>query len=179
MEHEVEGSRPRGRPNKTWKEVIHEDCQACKLNKEDAMDRCRWRKMIKEARWSGWVWVGECFFWHRPTRVVPDQRPLNGRCCCNASVCTYVQCHVCLGRHILWPACSNTVFMFWHLICFLCELCHVANCCQGTRIIKLADGKELSEGNCSCYYTGTATACVEHHQRYWVLLSEFHYLCHF
>ena len=41
------------------------------------MDRCKWRKMIKEARWSGWVWVGECFFWYRPTRVVPDQRPLN------------------------------------------------------------------------------------------------------
>ena len=46
------------------------------------MDRCKWRKMIKEARWSGWVWVGECFFWYRPTRVVPDQRLLNGRCCC-------------------------------------------------------------------------------------------------
>ena len=26
--------------------------------------------------------TGECFFWYRPTRVVPDQRPLNGRCCC-------------------------------------------------------------------------------------------------
>ena len=26
------------------------DCQARKLNKEDAMDRCKWRKMIKEAR---------------------------------------------------------------------------------------------------------------------------------
>ena len=49
MEHEVEGSRPRGRPKKTWKEVVREDCQACKLNKEDAMDRCKWRKMIKEA----------------------------------------------------------------------------------------------------------------------------------
>ena len=24
---------------------------------------------------------GECSFWYRPTRVVPDQRPLNGRCC--------------------------------------------------------------------------------------------------
>ena len=52
MEHEVEGSRsrPRGRPKKTRKEVVREDCQACKLNKEDAMDRCKWRKMIKEAR---------------------------------------------------------------------------------------------------------------------------------
>ena len=50
MEHVVEGSSPRGRPKKTWKEVVREDCQARKLNKEDAMDRCKWRKMIKEAR---------------------------------------------------------------------------------------------------------------------------------
>ena len=50
MEHEVEGPRPRGRPKKTWKEVVREDCQARKLNKGDAMDRCKWRKMIKEAR---------------------------------------------------------------------------------------------------------------------------------
>ena len=50
MEPEVEGSRPRGRPKKTWKEVVREDCQARKLNKEDAMDHCKWRKVIKEAR---------------------------------------------------------------------------------------------------------------------------------
>ena len=50
MEHEVEGPRLRGRPKKTWKEVVREDCQARKLNKEDAMDRCKWRQMIKEAR---------------------------------------------------------------------------------------------------------------------------------
>jgi len=25
--------------------------------------------------------VGECFFWYRPTRVVPDKRPLNGCVC--------------------------------------------------------------------------------------------------
>ena len=28
---------------------LREDCQARKLNKEDAMDRCKWRKVIKEA----------------------------------------------------------------------------------------------------------------------------------
>ena len=54
------------------------------------MDRCKWRKMIKEARWSGWVWVGESCFWYRPTRVVPDQRPLNGRCCCCCCCCCTV-----------------------------------------------------------------------------------------
>jgi len=60
---------------------FREDCQARKLNKEDAMDRSKWRKLIKDVRCSGWVWVGECFFWYRPTRVVPDQRPLNGWVC--------------------------------------------------------------------------------------------------
>ena len=48
MEYETEGSR--GRPKRTWKEVVREDCQARKLNKEDAVDRCKWRKVIKEVR---------------------------------------------------------------------------------------------------------------------------------
>ena len=37
MEYEVDGSRPRGRPKRTWKEVVQKDCQARNLNKEDAM----------------------------------------------------------------------------------------------------------------------------------------------
>jgi len=45
MEYEVEGPRPRGRPKRTWREVVQEDCQAGKLNKEDAMVRCKWRKV--------------------------------------------------------------------------------------------------------------------------------------
>ena len=81
MEYEVEGPRPRVRPKRTRREVLWEDCQARKMNKEDAIDRCKWRKMIKDVRWSGWMWVGECFFWYRPTRVVPDQRPLNSCVC--------------------------------------------------------------------------------------------------
>ena len=63
----------RGRPKRTWKEVVREDCQAFKLNKEDAVDRCKWRKVIKEVRWPGWVWAGECFFWNRPAWLL---------CCC-------------------------------------------------------------------------------------------------
>jgi len=50
MQYEVEGSRPKGRPKRTWKEVVREDCQARKLNKEDAMDRCKSRNVIKEVR---------------------------------------------------------------------------------------------------------------------------------
>ena len=41
MEYEVEGPRPRGRPKRTWKEVVQKYCQARNLIKEDAMDRGR------------------------------------------------------------------------------------------------------------------------------------------
>jgi len=47
MEYEVEGSIPRGRRKRTWTEVVQKDCQARNLNKEDAMDRGRWKKLIK------------------------------------------------------------------------------------------------------------------------------------
>jgi len=48
MEYEVEGSRPRGRPKRTWREVVQKDCQARNLNREDAiMDRGRWKKLTK------------------------------------------------------------------------------------------------------------------------------------
>ena len=50
MEFEVKGPRPRGRPKRTWREVVREDCQARKLNTEDAMDRSKWRKLIKDVR---------------------------------------------------------------------------------------------------------------------------------
>ena len=92
--------------------------QARKLNKEDAMDRSKWRKVIKEARWSGWVWVGECFFWYRPARVVPDQRPFNSRrrCCC--CCLTVFSCSTCV-LFFIW---YNLCIQFWgncqsHLHC--------------------------------------------------------------
>ena len=47
MEYDVEGSRPRGRPKKTWREVEQKDCQARNLNSENVMDRGRWKKLIK------------------------------------------------------------------------------------------------------------------------------------
>jgi len=50
MEYEVEGPRPRGGPKRTWRQVVKEDCQARELNTEDAMDRSKWRKLIKDVR---------------------------------------------------------------------------------------------------------------------------------
>jgi len=44
MQYEVEGPRHRGRPDRTWREVVEKDCQECKLNKQDVMDRSKWRK---------------------------------------------------------------------------------------------------------------------------------------
>jgi len=48
MEYEVEGPRPRGRPKRTWREVVEKNCQARKLNTEDATDHSRQRKLIKD-----------------------------------------------------------------------------------------------------------------------------------
>jgi len=45
MEYEVEGARPRGRPKRTWRQ---KDCQARKLNREDAVDHSRRRKLIND-----------------------------------------------------------------------------------------------------------------------------------
>ena len=43
LEYDVEGSRPRGKR----KEVVQKDCQARNLNREDAVDHGRWKKLIK------------------------------------------------------------------------------------------------------------------------------------
>jgi len=50
MEYEVEGPRPRERPKRTWTEVVKKDCLARKLNKEDAVDRSKWRKLINDVQ---------------------------------------------------------------------------------------------------------------------------------
>jgi len=48
MEYEVESVRPRGRPKKTWREIVEKDFQAHRLNREDAMDRTRSMKQIRD-----------------------------------------------------------------------------------------------------------------------------------
>jgi len=44
MEYKVDGSIPK----RTRREVVEKNCQACKLNKEDAVDLSRWKKLIKD-----------------------------------------------------------------------------------------------------------------------------------
>jgi len=48
VDYEVEGVRPRGKPKKTWIEVTEKDCQTWQICKEDAVDRSKWRKLIKD-----------------------------------------------------------------------------------------------------------------------------------
>ena len=84
MEYEVQGYRQRGRSNRTWREVVEKDCQARKLNKENATDCSRWRKLIKDARWSWWMWVGECFFWYLGS---PGSK---GHLCVFSCACTFI-----------------------------------------------------------------------------------------
>jgi len=48
MENTVEVAIPRDKPKKTWTEIVQKVCQACKLNRENAMDGNRWRKQMKD-----------------------------------------------------------------------------------------------------------------------------------
>ena len=45
---EVEGVIPTVRQQKTWTEVAEKDCQTRQICKEDAMDRRKWIKLIKD-----------------------------------------------------------------------------------------------------------------------------------
>jgi len=49
QESRVESSRPRERPKRTCREVTEKDCQTRKSNRENAMNRSRWRKLIKDS----------------------------------------------------------------------------------------------------------------------------------
>ena len=44
-QRDVEGTRPRGRPRKTWETRVNEDCALLHLT-EDAIDRTSWKALI-------------------------------------------------------------------------------------------------------------------------------------
>jgi len=46
VDYEVEGARPR--EERDWREIVEKDCRVRGLNREDAMDRNRWRKHIRD-----------------------------------------------------------------------------------------------------------------------------------
>jgi len=43
MDFVVEGVRPRGRPKRTWKEVVEVDMKILKLSKDDVLVHNKWR----------------------------------------------------------------------------------------------------------------------------------------
>ena len=43
LEFVVKGKRKRGRPKKTWKMQVEKESRSVGLEKEDAMNRARWR----------------------------------------------------------------------------------------------------------------------------------------
>jgi hypothetical protein len=46
---EMDGRRSRGRPRKTWRDVIEDDLKIYDLHVEDAMDRYLWRGRVHGA----------------------------------------------------------------------------------------------------------------------------------
>ena len=61
--------------------------------------------------------MGESSFWYRPTRVVPDQRPLNGRCCC----CMVMSLWPCFLAQPVDAACHYRRRAFWACV-YVCVL---------------------------------------------------------
>ena len=74
----VPGTAPRGRPKKRWQDCVNEDLRALKLKKEDAMERDKWRSLIrkpsrpKASNPQGWgtkdgksssEWVSVIIYW--------------------------------------------------------------------------------------------------------------------
>ena len=92
------------------------------------MDRCKWRKMIKDVRWSGWVWVGECFFWYRPTRVVPDKRPLNG---C-VRVCGWRMSVLASDIGVFFMGCSSDCACCWFALLQMLSFQNLPVMCSAT-----------------------------------------------
>jgi len=108
--------------------------QASNVNREDAMDCGTRKKLIKVEWWSG-RWVGRCFFWYRLTRVVPDNGPQNGCCCCTATsmyVHSYVY-HTKITRcSVLTVCCKCQQMHIWFTWSSRTQLglCKLSNCCS-------------------------------------------------
>ena len=83
MEYEVEGSRPRRRPKRTWRQVVQKDCQTCKLNKDDVSD-CWCPRMCRLCTLCitqyGKFYVRQCINQTRMwANAQPDGRPAKHR----------------------------------------------------------------------------------------------------
>nr|CDJ93072.1 RNA-directed DNA polymerase (reverse transcriptase) domain containing protein [Haemonchus contortus] len=49
MEFEAQDKRPRGAPKKRWRDVIKKDLAEAKVTAEDAVNRMKWRRLIRTA----------------------------------------------------------------------------------------------------------------------------------
>ena len=45
---EVESVRLSSRPKKTWRDAVEKDCRIWQQNEEDAIERSKWRKLIRD-----------------------------------------------------------------------------------------------------------------------------------
>jgi len=91
----VEGARPTGRPKKTWSEIVEKDCKACGLNREDAMDRSRWRRQIGIFDdHDGCAWVNVSFGTGSPG--CPGQNPQSRKMVVCVRTCVCINMLPCL-----------------------------------------------------------------------------------
>ena len=116
--------------------------------------------------------MGESSFWYRPTRVVPDQRPLNGRC--NLQMTTHY--------HIFRTANYDFLSQIWNLwltflylvsLVFICYICHFMTVSSLT-IYEHCCLRLLVSTRCSPQKNNADLACCNFciHQPILIILSE-------
>ena len=72
----------------------------------------RWRKLIQDVWWSGWLLVGERFFWYRSSRVVLDKRSLNGCVCVCVRACVLACVRACVRACMCVLFCLTINFIY-------------------------------------------------------------------
>jgi len=115
----MDGARPRGRPKKTWREIVEEDCKAHGLNREDAMDRSRWRRKtgIFDDH-NGCEWVNVYSGTGSPGLSRTKSRAVKQLCCvCGNGILAYMYIQNLLARQNF-----QTHFTFSSLTLYLLTL---------------------------------------------------------
>jgi len=102
----VEGARPRARPKKTWKDIVEKDCQARKLNREDAMDHNSWMKQMTDGHnRCEWVNVSSGTGSRRLSQT-KSKRAVKRLCAC-VCVCLHACVHIRVAVNCVYRVLQN------------------------------------------------------------------------
>ena len=78
MNFVVTGPTSRGRPRKTWTEVVEGDLRTLELEKDDALDKKKWRRLIHCVDSDSWDSESDRSSGNGSPGVTPGLYPIGG-----------------------------------------------------------------------------------------------------